>query len=241
MPMRACFALLLGLAMQTAAPPQPPQILAIYREPLKPGSEAAYKEIEENAARICAELGCPHPYLGIESLTGPKEVWFFNGYASPEELSEVLLAYANNDKLLDALNENGKRKKKLTGKHLEAFTNYRPDLSRGAPWILGHGRFLVITVTKSKDNTPVDGTVYEAKDHTRYIVTPFRTREEADAAALNSVRGSSAREARAGEAEARVFAVRPFWSLPAKEWNDADPFFWFPDTPSPKPRSDPEK
>jgi len=225
--MRAYFAFFLALAMQTAAPPQPAQILAIYREPLKPGSEAEYKEIEEDAARISAELGCPHPYLAIESLTGPKEVWFFNGYASPDELVEVFLAYANNNKLLDALKENGKRKKKLTGKQLEAFTKYRPDLSRGAPWILGHGRFLVIAVTKSKDNAPMDGTVYEAKGHTRFIFRGFRTREEADTAAAS-----------AGP-ESKVFAVRPFWSFPAKEWNDADPLFWFPDTPWPKPRTDP--
>ena len=237
--MRSCFALFLGLAVQIAASPQPPQILQIYREPLKPGSEVAYQEIEEDAARISAELGCPHPYLGIESLTGPKEVWFFNGYASPDEWVQVVLAYANNDALLKALKKNGKRKSKLTGKHIETFAKYRPDLSRGAPWILGHGRFLVITVTKSKDSAPMDGTVFEAEKGTRYIVRGFRTREEADAAA--GTQGSPASGAQAGDVapgpESRVFAVRPFWSFPAKEWIDADPFFWFPDTPWPKPKS----
>ncbi len=71
------FAVLVGVAMQIAA--HPPQILQIHREGLKPGSEVAYREVEENAARICAELRGPHPYLAIESLTGSKEVWFFNG------------------------------------------------------------------------------------------------------------------------------------------------------------------
>jgi hypothetical protein len=41
-----------------------------------------------------------------------------------------------------------------------------------------------------------------------------QTREEADAKA-----------ATAGP-EARVFAVRPEWSMPADEWVVADPTFW---------------
>jgi hypothetical protein len=35
---------------------------------LKPRSKAAYKQNEEDTARICAELDCPHPFLGIEPL-----------------------------------------------------------------------------------------------------------------------------------------------------------------------------
>lgn len=70
---------LIGLTMQIAAQAQPPQILQIHREALKPGTDAAYREIEEDTARICRELKCPHPYLAIESLTGPHEVWYFNG------------------------------------------------------------------------------------------------------------------------------------------------------------------
>ena len=51
-------------------------ILQIYREPLKPGSEDAYRAIEEDTARVCANLKCPHPHLAMESLTGPREVWW---------------------------------------------------------------------------------------------------------------------------------------------------------------------
>ena len=72
--MRIWFAAFIGLAMQIATPSQPPQILQIHREALKPGSEAVYQDIEEDTARLQAKLGCPHPYLAIESLTGSKEV-----------------------------------------------------------------------------------------------------------------------------------------------------------------------
>jgi hypothetical protein len=208
----------IGLAMRIATPAQPPQILQIYREPLKPGSEAAYHAIEEATARISAELECPHPYLGLESLTGSKEVWWFNGYTSSAEQRKVYDEYARNTRLLATLQENSKRKASVTLKPLEVFTNYRQDLSVGTPWILGHGRFLVITVTRN--NRRIAGTVFEAPDGTRFIVTSTQTRQEADAA-----------KALAGP-ESNIFAVRPSWSFPAKEWIAADSLFWQPTSPA---------
>ena len=65
-------ALLLGLAMMESVP-MPSPILLIAREPLVAGRENAYREIEEETARLSASFGCPHPYLAMESLTGPKE------------------------------------------------------------------------------------------------------------------------------------------------------------------------
>jgi hypothetical protein len=67
-------------------------------------------------------------------------------------------------------------------------------LTVGVPWILGHGRFLVIAVMKS--NRRINGTVFEATDGTRFVVMPARTRKEANAVA-----------AAAGPAS-NVFAVR---------------------------------
>jgi hypothetical protein len=90
--------------------PRPPSILQIFREPLKPGVEAEYGAIEEETARICVEMKCPHPYLGVESLTGPKEVWWFNGYESRDEIKQVEAGYENNAALMAALERNGKER-----------------------------------------------------------------------------------------------------------------------------------
>ena len=90
--------------------------------------------------------------------------------------------------------------------------HYRPDLTVGNLWILGRGRFLVITMTKSDHR--VAGTVFEASDGTRFIVTSVQTREQADAA-----------KAVAGP-ESVILAVRSSWSFPAKEWIAADSAFW---------------
>ena len=190
------------------------KILQVYREPLKPGSGAAYHFVEEETARVAAALGCPHPYLGAESLTGPREVWWFNSYESPAEQKQVYDDYAKNRRLMEALQQSSQAKANLTLEPIEAFFNFRPDLSAGAAWRPGRGRFLVITLTKS--NRTVDGTVFEASDATRIIVTAAQTRQEADAA-----------QSRAGE-ETNVFAVRPSWSFPAEEWIAVDPLFWQP-------------
>lgn len=196
--------------MQVSAPEQPPQILQIYREAIKPGQEAAYTAIEEDITWICFDLKCPHPYLGTESLSGPKEVWFFNGYRSEAAKQASYDAYARNATLMAALTEASNRKAALTDAPVEVFTSYRPDLTEGEPWLLGRGRFLVITITRGS----AAGTVFEASDGTRFIFRAAATREEADAAA-----------AKAGS-DARVFAVRPTWSTPARAWVDADPRFW---------------
>jgi hypothetical protein len=205
--------IVIGLAMHIAAQSESPQILQIFREALESGSKDAYRRIEERTARLSAELGCPHPYLGIESLTGSKEVWWLNGYTSAAERKQVVDDYSRNTRLLAALKENSQRKASLTGKAAEIFANYRPGLTVGVPWILGHGRVPVITVMKS--NRRINGPVFEATDGTRFVM-PARTRKEANAVA-----------AAAGPAS-NVFAVRPSWSFPAKEWVAGDKLFWRP-------------
>ncbi|HKB13729.1 MAG TPA: hypothetical protein VKD69_23840 [Vicinamibacterales bacterium] len=189
---------------------EPAKILQIVRERLKPGSEAAYAAIEEEIARASASLGCPHAYLGAQSVDGPPDVWWFNGYESSSEQAGVADAYAKNEALMAVLLANSLRKAELTLAPIEVITHYRPDASSGPPWVLGTGRFLLIAAT----NESHAGTAFETADGGRYLITPFETRERADAA-----------RALAGP-ESYVLAVRPHWSFPAQEWVAADPMFW---------------
>jgi hypothetical protein len=210
--MATCVVALIGLIMQIATSGQPPALLQIVREPLKPGSEAAFNAIEEERARMSATLGCPHPYLGAESLTGPKEAWWLNGYRSSTERQQVYDAYAKNAPLMAAFQKSAKPKADLTLKAIEVFASYRPDRSEGTPWLLGHGRYLVITMTNR--TARLAGTVFEGPDGTRFVVRSAETREEAEAAKLS-----------AGQ-ETTVLAIRPSWSFPAAEWTATDPEFW---------------
>jgi hypothetical protein len=187
-------------------------VLQIVREPLRPGSEAAYDVIERDQARISKVFGCPHPYLAAESLTGTKEVWWFNGYESEPDRRRVYEEYGKNAPLLEALHRNSAAKTALTLPAIEVFAGFRSHESEGVPWTVGQGRFLVIAVTR--DDHALDGTVFVADDGTCYIVRAALTRADADAL-----------RARAGN-EPTVLAVRPDWSFPDSSWVDADPLFW---------------
>jgi hypothetical protein len=189
-------------------------ILQIYRDSVKAGGEAAFRAMEENAALVCAELGCPHPHLAIESLSGSHEVWWLNAYDSEDQKQRVAADYASNQPLLAALTRAVEGKQEVTGTPVDVFADHRPDLSRGAAWNVAGARFFVVTVTRGESS--LDGSVFESPDGRRFILRPVRTRQEADL-----------RAAAAGP-ETRVFAVRPYWGMPAKEWIDADPEFWKP-------------
>jgi hypothetical protein len=192
------------------APERPPQYLLIYRDVLNPGREADFRAIEEDAARICAELNCPNAHLAIESLTGSKEVWWLTPFESDADRQRVIDGYASNTALTAALAAISRRREGVTVPSGDILTTYRADLSGGAPWQLAGARFVVAGMTR--DEPRIDASVFEAADATRFVVQPARTREEA--------------EAIADRAGAVVFAVRPYWGLPKEEWIAADPEFW---------------
>lgn len=169
--------------------------------------------MEGEAARVCIGLGVPHPFLSVESLTGPKEVWYINGFESSEEVAQVKEAYSNNPVLLSAMERFAAQRAAFASQpSREGLATYRSDLSRGSEWALGHGRFLVVTVTKGDPHG--DGAVFETDDGVRIVITAAQTRSDAEAKLVS-----------AGE-EAKIFAVRPEFSMPAAEWIARDPAFW---------------
>jgi hypothetical protein len=139
-------------------------------------------------------------------------VWWLNGYTSAAKRKQVVDDHSRNTRLLAALKENSQRKASLTGKAAEIFANYRRDLTVDVPWILGHGRFLVITVMKS--NRRINGTVFEATDGVGGDAGP-------------DSQGSQRCGSAAGPAS-NVFAVRPSWSFLAREWVAGGKLFWRP-------------
>jgi hypothetical protein len=216
--MRAAIALLL-LSAPLFAQQAPPRFLYIYRDSLKHGVDSIYGAIEDEAAQICADLKCPNPYLGVESLNGPHEAWWINAFPSEADTTRVVNAYARNRPLTEALGTIAKRKAPLVGTPIKGFAVYRPDLSRGPAWSVAGARFMLVIITRSRQ--PSEGSVWEIADSTLYVFRPARTRQEA--------------EALSREQRARIFAVRPNWSMPAPEWVAADPAFWrF--APAPRPR-----
>jgi hypothetical protein len=192
---------------------QPPKILEVYREYLKPDVAQALQQIEVDAAQICIRLKFPHRYLVLESLTGPKEFWYLNAFDSQAEMDDVRREYEANKALTSALAVNLKRKAPyLAAESTNVFLNYRPELSGGTPWAMGRGRFLVTAWTNGSAGT--GGTVFEGPDGNRLVIRAVRTRAEAESMAAAAGSG------------AHVFAIHPELGWPDEEWVTADPEFW---------------
>jgi len=217
--MYATILLLALLSPPLLAQVRAPRFMYIYRDSLKRDVDSAYRVLEDDGAQICADLRCPNPYIGIESLSGPHEAWWLNVFATEADTARVAKIYATNRALATALDGVAQRKAALIGTPLQGFAVYRRDLSRGPAWSVAGARFIVVTVTR--DRRPVDGSAWAMADSTLYVLRPVATRREADALAR--------------QANARIFAVRPNWSMPAPEWVTADPDFWR-SAPAPRTR-----
>lgn len=187
-----------------------PRFLYIYRDTLKRGIDSTYRVIENDGAQVCADLGCPNPYLGMESLNGPHEAWWLNTFATAADTERVSKIYATDRTLSAALGAVAQRKAALIGTPVQGFAVYRPDLSHGPGWSAAGARFIVVTVTR--DHRPVKGSVWMMADSMVYILRPVRSYGEAELLGCGK--------------SARIFAIRPSWSMPAPAWVAADPGFW---------------
>jgi len=208
--MRAIILALALLAPSLRAQGPAPRFMYIYRDSLRRGVDSAYRVIEEDGAQICADLRCPNPYIAIESLSGPHEVWWLNVFATEADTARVANLYATNRALSTALSVVAQRKAGLIGTPVQGFAVYRRDLSSSPAWSVAGARFIVVTVTR--DRRPVNGTAWVMADSTLYGLRPVPNRRDADSLAR--------------QANGRVFAVRPNWSMPAPEWVAADRDFW---------------
>lgn len=186
----SCIALTLGVAVDSMAQARPPQILYISRDYLKPDAVAENRKLERRAEHLCRTLGFTHPYLTIESVSRPEEMWYLNGFDSQVEVEKLTREYQQNTKLLAALNDVTQQKVALKRQDsTEEFARYRSDLSRGDPWIIGRGRFLMIVFFKG--DPPLSGTVFEMNDGRKMLVRTTQSSSEAHILAASA--GSTAR------------------------------------------------
>lgn len=187
-----------------------PRILLIAREPLKPGAEAEYDPIESETAVLAAKLGCPHPYLALQPLSGAQnEVWWFNGFDSQDELHSVAEAYKTNEAWNAALTKNQKRKELLTGKGIEQLADLEPQAD-SHPWAVGRARYVVVAINPAARLS--GSNVFKGRDGTRYEILTANAREEAERVAR-------------GE-DFVLLEVVPRWSFPAREWVDGNREMW---------------
>ncbi len=196
----------------TPFPPPVPYLLQIVQERLNPDAEQAYGNVEEALARLCGRMNCPNRYLALASLDLPREVWWLNIYGSQADVERVRQGYASNPTLLSAMQELAAGKKGLTSESIELMTTCRPDLSDGSAWLIGERRFAVIFEMDASVKAP--GTVFEVPDGRAFVFSAASTRSDAERLVINLGKN------------ARVFEVRPEWSLPYDVWVTRNPDLW---------------
>jgi hypothetical protein len=68
--------------------PGPSKVIRIVREEIKPARSAAHARAEEAYVRAGMASKLPAYWVGMDSLTGPSEAWFFSGYPNYEALEK---------------------------------------------------------------------------------------------------------------------------------------------------------
>jgi len=74
-------------------PTEPPAVLRITREVVKPGKVAAHDKTESLFVRAATHAKYPSHYLAMNCVAGPNEVWFFeanDSFAAMEKADQVL-------------------------------------------------------------------------------------------------------------------------------------------------------
>jgi hypothetical protein len=142
--------LLLSLAVSASAQqtPPPPEILQIYSDPVKPGKLAEYTRIENEAARACSRTNT-WPYLAMQAITGPQEVWFVSGFDSFAAMEKSAEPFVKNASLAADMTRLMEAKTNLVSDPHTIFLRYRDDLSRNDGLVRPQTRFFSVSVTKT--------------------------------------------------------------------------------------------
>ena len=118
--------------------PEPPKVLAIFREDIKEGKGAAHEQSESRFMRAAAASKFPANVIGLQSVTGTSQAWFLEAHDSFESIGKTQAAMQNSElETLDALDgeyRSGSR---------SWIAVYRPEMSF-------HGQQLMQTLPKMR-------------------------------------------------------------------------------------------
>src|ERR1700674_2959348 len=93
-----CFAIAFGGVTDNMAQARPPQILEVSRDYLKQDAITANRKLQRRAEDLCRTLGFTHPYMTIESASGPAEMWYLNGFDSEAAVEKLRRGHQKNTK-----------------------------------------------------------------------------------------------------------------------------------------------
>jgi hypothetical protein len=186
-------------------------LLQLVRERIASGHEADYDTIERAIAQACRALAAPHPYLALQNVNDPREIWWINRFASPAQRQQVVDAYAANVALMNEMGGLGARKASCVESSTDLLLRSSgPDHESHAA--LGHMACLVADWARDRGRTDV--WTFDGNDGIQLAISP-----------AESVPAARARADGLGP-EAIVLAVVPAWSLPSPAWITANAALW---------------
>jgi len=135
-----------AIAQETPKLNQPPKILVVSREFVKPGRTGVMHDKTEAAfIQAFASANWPTHYLAVDSLSGKPRSLFFTGYESFDAWEKDALAVQKNTVLNAALQRAGLTDADLLSEMDGAVFQYREDLSLRPGADLPHMRYFEIT------------------------------------------------------------------------------------------------
>jgi hypothetical protein len=199
-----------ALPAQQGSQAAPPALVEVYRDSLLGNASLdVYRSNADDAAALCRKWICPHPYLGIETVSGPPEVWFLNFFITADDTARVGRLYAEKREMSQALAQQVARNKSLVISS-NVFADFEETPT--AEWEPRGSRFVV--VARPGSAAIEHSAWYRSRSGSSFSFAFVRTRGAADSVA------------HAIGTTARVFAIRQQWSQPDPAWIRADPAFW---------------
>jgi len=167
---------------QSTSVGNPPKVLQIFREEVKPGKSAAHAVVEAGWPAAFARANWPTHYVAMTSTTGPSEAWYVTGYESFAAIEKDQQAVEKATVLNATLEQLSARDGELLSSTRSVTAVHRPDLSYRSGSVnvaearyvrvatvrvrLGHGDTFVerqkaAMAAHDKANTGAHWTVYE--------------------------------------------------------------------------------
>ena len=236
---------------------EPPKVLMIIREQVKPGKNTAHTMNEAAWSAAYKKAKYETPILALSSVTGDSEAWFLIGYesfAAAEKDGENMEKNA----ALRQINETyGAKEADLLNDSHNIFARYRPDLSYRPGINVAEYKYFSVTTARfrlgesvedffkvfngAREKADVDThiAIYQVVSGgmggTFIAFTPQKSMAEWDTppnAAFNAALKEANFSQLVGKAlmnyEGRLYAFSPRMSSPSEEMIAANPEFWNP-------------
>jgi len=151
-----CLLVSLALPVMAQMTPSgdPPKVMQIYRETVKPGKGFAYETHAANFVRAFQRANSPSHWITMNAVSGTNEVWYVIGYKSFAEWEAEYAANMQSAVLMASMKQLEPASTDLVDSSNSIVVVYRPDLSHGVSSVsVPNARFVRTTVLRIRLGT----------------------------------------------------------------------------------------